>query len=229
MANNDKLTVATKEDYTFELLLNDIHDSAAGSEDDALADERAERERKSKLVVLQMLIVKANKYNDDSHRDDEKLRNAIDAKLNADLAGYIYFISQNPQFDYSWNYLRKRENSYKEFLVEGIRFLENVLADINMLAGMPRIAKDVHVVMNDIIDVKLTADKSFVKTGVLWENFHRMATVKRSYSFIVKSKDSILVAGMRKEASDAEKLMTAALAMINEQKNIQNGQEAKVD
>lgn len=229
MANNDNLTVATKEDYTFELFLNDIHDSAAVGEDDALADERTERERKSKLVVMQMLIVKANEYNDDSHRDDEKLRNAIDAKLNADLAGYIFYISQDPQFDYSWNYLRKRENSYKEFLVEGIRFLENVLADINMLAGKHRIAKDVHIVMNDIFDVKLTADKLFVKTGVLWENFHRMAAVKRSYSFTVKLKDCILVTGMRKEASDAEKLMDAALAMINEQKERKNEQEAKVD
>lgn len=229
MANNDKLTVATKEDYTFELLLNDIHDSAAVGEDDALADERAERERKSKLVVLQMLIVKANEYNDDSHRDDEKLRNAIDAKLNADLAGYIYFISQNPQFDYSWNYLRKRENSYKEFLVEGIRFLENVLADINMLANKPRTMKDVHVVLNDIFDVSLTGEKPFVKTCVLWENFHRMAAAKRTYSFTVMSNDCILVTGKRKDASDAEKLMTVALAMIKEQKDVQNEQEAKVD
>jgi len=231
MVNNDKLTVTTKEEYTFEMLLNDIQESTAGGENDALADDRAERERMSKLIVMQMLIVKASEFNDESYHDDEKLRNAIDVKVNGDahLSGYIFFISQNPQFDYSWNYLRKRENSYKEFLVEGIRFLENVLADINMLAGKHRIAKDVHIVMNDIFDVKLTADKPFVKTGVLWENFHRMAAVKRSYSFTVKLKDCILVTGMRKEASDAEKLMDAALAMINEQKERKNEQEAKVD
>lgn len=216
MANNDKPTVTTKEEYTFELLLNDIQNSAARGEDDALADDRAERERMSKLIVLQILIVKANEYNDDSHRDDDKLRNAIDAKVNTDLAGYIFFISQNPQFDYSWNYLRKRENSYKEFLIEAIRFLENVLADINMLAGKPRTTKDVHVVMNDIIDISLTGEKPFVKADVLWENFYRMATVKRAYGFTVKSKDCILVAGKRKDAQDAEKLIDAALAMLNE-------------
>lgn len=220
MANNDKLTVTTKEEYTFEMLLNDIQESAAGGENDALADDRAERERMSKLIVMQMLIVKANEYNDDSHRDDEKLRNAIDAKLNADLAGYIYFISQNPQFDYSWNYLRKRENSYKEFLVEAIRFLENVLADINMLAGKPRTPQDVHVIVNDIIDISLTGEKPFVKADVLWENFNRIATVKRTYGFTVKSKDCILVAGKRKDASDAEKLIDTAFAMLNRTEGI---------
>ena len=231
MANNDKLTVATKEEYSFDMLLSDIHDSAAEGEDAAQADDRTERERMSKLVVMQMLIDKANEYNDDSHRDDEKLRNAIEAKVNGDahLLGYIFFISQNPQFDYSWNYLRKREKSYKDFLVEAIRFLDNVLADINMLANKPRNTKDIHVVIGDIFDVSLTGEKPFVKTFVLWENFHRMATVKRTYSFTVKSKDCILVTGKRKDASDAEKLMGGALAMIKDQNDVQNEQEAKVD
>ena len=185
MVNNDKLTVTTKEEYTFEMLLNDIQESAAGGENDALADDRAERERMSKLIVMQMLIVKASEFNDESYHDDEKLRNAIDVKVNGDahLSGYIFFISQNPQFDYSWNYLRKREKSYKEFLVEAIRFLENVLADINMLAGKPRTPKNVHVIVNDIIDISLTGEKPFVKADVIWENFNRIATVKRNYGF----------------------------------------------
>ena len=222
MVNNDKLTVTTKEEYTFEMLLNDIQESAAGGENDALADDRAERERMSKLIVMQMLIVKASEFNDESYHDDEKLRNAIDVKVNGDahLSGYIFFISQNSQFDYSWNYLRKRENSYKEFLVEAIRFLENVLADINMLAGKPRTPKDVHVIVNDIIDISLTGEKPFVKADVLWENFNRIATVKRTYGFTVKSKDCILVAGKRKDASDAEKLIDTAFAMLNRTEGI---------
>ncbi|MBR0037419.1 MAG: hypothetical protein IJP70_07240 [Bacteroidales bacterium] len=218
MAKNDKkLTVASKEDYTFQMLLNDIQESALVGEEDSQAGDKAERERQSKLIVLQMLIDRANEYNDESHRDDEKLRNAIDVKVNNDvyLAGFIFYISQNPQFDYSWNYLRKRGNSYKEFLVEGIRFLDNVLADINMLAGKSRTHKDVHVVMNDIIDVSVTGEKPFVKACVLWENFHRIASIKRDYNFTVKSKECILIAGKRKKAADAERLIDAALVMLN--------------
>lgn len=218
MAKNDKnLTAAPKEDYTFQMLLNDIQESALGGEEDSQAGDKEERERQSKLIVLQMLIDRANEYNDESHRDDEKLRNAIDVKVNNDvyLAGFIFYISQNPQFDYSWNYLRKRGNSYKEFLVEGIRFLDNVLADINMLAGKSRTHKDVHVVMNDIIDVSLIGEKPFVKASVLWKNYHRMASIKRDYNFTVKSKECILIAGNRKNAADAERLINAALVMLN--------------
>lgn len=218
MAKNDnKLTVASKEDYSFQMLLNDLQESALVGEEDSQAGDKAERERQSKLIVLQMLIDRANEYNDESHRDDEKLRNAIDVKVNNDvyLAGFIFYISQNPQFDYSWNYLRKRGNSYKEFLVEGIRFLDNVLADINMLAGKSRTHKDVHVVMNDIIDVSLIGEKPFVKACVLWENFHRMASIKRDYNFTVKSKECILIAGNRKKAADAERLIDAALDVLN--------------
>ena len=218
MANNEKtLAVAPNEVYTFQMLLDDIQESVIINDEDAQTDDKASRERQSKLIVLQMLIDRANEYNDESHRDDEKLRNAIDVKVNNDvhLAGFIFYISQNPQFDYSWNYLRKRESSYKEFLIEGIRFLDNVLSDINMLARKTGTTKDVHVVMNDIIDVSLTGEKPFVKASVLWENFHRIATVKRDYNFTVISKECILMAGRRKKASDAEKIIDAALAMLN--------------
>ena len=218
MAKDDKNPAVTaKEEYTFQLLLNDIQESALENEEDGQSGDKAARERQSKLIVMQMLIDKSNEYNDYSHRDDEKLRNAIDVMVNNDvhLAGFIFFVSQNPQFDYSWNYLRKRENSYKEFLVEGIRFLASVLADANMLAGKPRTQKDVHVVMNDIIDISLTREKPFVKASVLWENFHRIASVTRDYNFTVKSKECILITGKRKKATDAEKLIDAAIAMLN--------------
>ena len=199
------------------MLLNDIQESALVGAEDAQVGDKAVRERQSKLIVLQMLVDRANEYNDDSHRNDDKLRNVIEVKVNNDvyLAGYIFFISQNVQFDYSWNYLRKRENSYKEFLVKGIRFLENVLVDINMLIGKPRTHKDVHVVMHDIIDVSMTGERPYVRVGVLWENFHRIATIKRDYIFAVKSKECILVAGMRKEPTDAEILVDAALTVLD--------------
>lgn len=222
--NNKELAVASKEEYTFQMLLNDIQESALGNDDDVKDDEKSARERKSKLIVMQMLVVKANEYNDERHRDDGKLGNAIDVKVNNDihLAGYIFFVSQNPQFDYSWNYLRKLENSYKEFLVEGIRFLDNVLADINMFVEKPRTHKVVHVVMHDIIDVSITGGKPFVKVRVLWENFHRLATVKREYSFTVKAKDCILVAGKRKKATDAEKLINMALEVLDKKDEKEN-------
>ena len=83
-----------------------------------------------------------------------------------------------------------------------------------MLARKTRTTKDVHVVMNDIIDVSLTEEKPFVKASVLWENFHRLAMLKRNYHLTVKCKECILVTGIRKVAADAEKLIDTALNML---------------
>lgn len=71
MENNEKkLMTAPKEQFTFEMLLHDIQECALYDEDEALSDDKAMRERQSKLIVVQMLIDKANEYNDDVHRDD---------------------------------------------------------------------------------------------------------------------------------------------------------------
>ena len=217
MVKNEKeQKVVLKERYSFEMLLNDIKESAF-CDDETQGDDQTERERKSKLIVIQMLIDKANEYEDDAYRDDEKLRNAIDVKVNGDvyLSGYIFYISQNPQFDYSWNYLRKSESKYKEFLIEGIRFLDNVLVDINMLVGKKGAGKDIHVEINDLFDVSLVKDAPYVKCRVLWKNFHRLSMIKRDYNFTVKSKDCILLSGSRKKSSDAENIINEAIAMIN--------------
>ena len=217
MAKNEKTPVmANKGDYTFVDLLDDIMKSAELNDGESQDAEKSRRERLSKLIVVQMLIDLANSYNDCEHQKDEKLRNVIDVKVSGDafLSAYIFYVSQNPQFDYSWNYLRKKENNYKEFLFEGINFLRNVLVDINMLAGKPRELQNVHVGFNDIFDVQLIAEKPFVRTDVQWENFHRLAMVKRNYHLTVKCKECILVTGTRKVASDAEKLIDTALNMV---------------
>ena len=54
-----------------------------------------------------------------------------------------------------------------DFLVNGIRFLENILVDINMLLEKSRSLQGIHVVMNDIIDVHLTEGKPGLKIYVL--------------------------------------------------------------
>lgn len=224
MEKNEKALVANEVKYTFGELIDDILMSAECNNDEAQDAEIARRERQSKLIVVQMLIDLANSFNDDSHQEDEKLRNAIDVRVKGDsfLSAYIFYVSQNSQFDYSWNYLRKKENSYEDFLFEGILFLRNVLFDINMFAKKPRNMQNIHVVFNDVFDVFLVKEKPFVKTEMLWENFHRLAIVKRNYHLTVKCEECILVTGTRKVATDAEKLIDAALDVFGN-----NGNEFK--
>jgi hypothetical protein len=208
-----------KVEYTFNMLLNDIQDSNIKENADGVApNDNAEREYQHKLVIMQMLIYFAASYRSAEYNDNDKLGIAIDVKVNNDelLSGYLFHVSQNPQFDYSWNYMRKRKKSYSGFLVEAVRFLNNVINDINMLTSKPRVASEVHVVFDDIFDVVLTNEMPYVKTHVFWENFYRMAVIKRNYKIGIKTKDCLLVAGSRKKPSDSEKLIDAALDKVKE-------------
>ena len=181
-----------KENYTFGILFNDIlADSIEGMEISE-SDVKSNREYKSKLIVVQMLLGLAESYKTENYNNNEKLRNAIETIVDGDeqLSGYIFFVSQNPQFDYSWNYMRKCRTNYIEFLVNSIRFLNNVLVDINLLTCKSWPGNNIHVVFHDILDVELTSVVPFVKSRLLWENFYRLAMVKSDYNIVVKIKNN---------------------------------------
>lgn len=202
--------------YSHEMLLSDIQDYPEIGNEDTYVVNEAGREHKHKLIVMQMLLYFAASFCDEEYRNEEKLKNGIKVKVDNDelLAGYLFHVSQNSQFDYSWNYMRKRIMSYIDFLADASQFINNVLADINMLTSKPRAGADVHVIFEDILDVVLINDAPYVKTKVLWENFYRVATVNKEYSFCVVKKDNVLLTGLRKKVEDAEKLYNAAFEMI---------------
>lgn len=213
---NKNMAGVRKDEYTFDILLNDIQsEPTEGNKRDETCDKTG-REYESKLIVIQMLIGLAELYKTENYKDDEKLRNAIEIKVNGNeqLSGYIFYVSQNPQFDYSWNYMRKRKANYKEFLANSVRFLINVLDDINILAGKPLAGKHMHVVFNDILDVTFINEKPYVTTRLIWDIFYHLSAVKSEYNVSVKFKESVLMAGIRKEPSDMEKLIDSALEII---------------
>lgn len=213
MGKIDKKKVSEETvEYTFDLLLTDI---AEINEKGKIYD-NVKREYHSKLIVIQMLICLANSYKTEDYKDDKKLSNAIDIEVKGNelLSGYIFFISQNSQFDYSWGYLRKCEINFKEFLINSVRFLNNVLTDINMLAAKPIVGRNMHVVFHDILDITFTSVRPFVKACLLWENFYRLVTVKSEYNISVKVNECILMVCGRKEPSDTGKLIDAALKKL---------------
>lgn len=204
-----------KEVYTLNLLLKDIQDAAIG-DNEGEVDERAQREYQDKLIVMQMLIKLAVAYSGKEYENEEKLKNAIDVVLkgNEQLSGYMFFMSQNPQFNYTWSYMRKRRGRYGEYLAEAVRFLKNVVEDINLLAGAPREGNEMHVVFGDLIEVALLEGTPSMRSSVLWKNFCHMATMKKVYNVSVKMKDNVLVAGIRKECAEVGKLMDMALYIV---------------
>ena len=208
--------------YNLDTLLDDIQSGSEELAGDAKASDNAKRESKYKLIIIQMLAKMAQTYGGEEYNDDEKLRRAIVTKLNLDemLSGFLFFMSQNPQFDYSWNYMRKRKVSYADFLVNAIRFLNNVVMDVNVLAGEATEEKEIHVVINDLFDVELGNVEPFVRPRIKWENLQLVVTLKKGYSVSVCKKDYVLATGNRKDAEDVVRLKGKALKrLVNSQNN----------
>ena len=217
MEKNNKKADVKRVNYSFDMLRNDILTAPTEDNEKLETGDKYLREYQSKLIVAQMLSYLAESYETENYKDNELLRNAIETKVDGDeqLSGFLFFVSQNPQFDYSWNYMRKCRTNYIEFLVNSIRFLNNVLVDINLLTGKPWSGNNIHVVFHNILDVELTCEEPFVKARLLWENFYHLVTVKSDYDIIVKANDTLLKASGRKEPSDMKKLIDSVFEMVN--------------
>lgn len=217
MEKNNKKADVKRVNYSFDMLRNDILTASTEDNEKLETGDKYLREYQSKLIVAQMLSYLAESYETENYKDNELLRNAIETKVDGDeqLSGFLFFVSQNPQFDYSWNYMRKCRTNYIEFLVNSIRFLNNVLVDINLLTGKPWSGNNIHVVFHNILDVELTSEEPFVKARLLWENFYHLVTVKSDYDIIVKANDTLLKASGRKEPSDMKKLIDSVFEMVN--------------
>lgn len=217
MEKNNKKADVKRVNYSFDMLRNDILTAPTEDNEKLEIGDKYLREYQSKLIVAQMLSYLAESYETENYKDNELLRNAIETKVDGDeqLSGFLFFVSQNPQFDYSWNYMRKCKTNYIEFLVNSIRFLNNVLVDINLLTGKPWFGNNIHVVFHNILDVELTSEEPFVKARLLWENFYHLVTVKSDYDIIVKANDTLLKASGRKESSDMKKLIDSVFEMVN--------------
>lgn len=217
MEKNNKKADVKRVNYSFDMLRNDILTVPTEDNEKLETGDKYLREYQSKLIVAQMLSYLAESYETENYKDNELLRNAIETKVDGDeqLSGFLFFVSQNPQFDYSWNYMRKCRTNYIEFLVNSIRFLNNVLVDINLLTGKPWSGNNIHVVFHNILDVELTSEEPFLKARLLWENFYHLVTVKSDYDIIVKANDTLLKASGRKEPSDMKKLIDSVFEMVN--------------
>ena len=222
MEKNNHKTDVKKVNYSFDMLRNDILTAPTEDNEKLETGDKYLREYQSKLIVVQMLSYLAESYETENYKDNELLRNAIETKVDGDeqLSGYLFFVSQNPQFDYSWNYMRKCRTNYIEFLVNSIRFLNNVLVDINLLTGKSWPGNNIHVVFHNILDVELSCEEPFVKARLLWENFYHLVTVKSDYDIIVKANDTLLKASSRKEPSDMKKLIDSVFEVVNNQSKI---------
>lgn len=214
MGNNETIIKTDKSAYTFQMLIDDINE-AGEHNNEQKANKNADREYGSKMIVANMLIKIANEHSSEEYSRD-RLRISIEMKLNEDgfLSGYMFFVSQNPVFDYTWNYMRQCKKKYAEFLTDAVFFLKNVLADSNNIRDLLLRRNEVHIVFNDLIDVSSNKESTQLNGKILWENFHLLSTIGQSYYFCIKHKESTILSGMRNGQNDVITLAKAALKLL---------------
>lgn len=209
-----------KRKYNHDTLLDDIQGGFEDMVGDVKASNKAKREDKNKLIIMQMLIKLAQAYSGEEYRDDVKLCWDIETKLNGNelLSGFLFFVSLNPQFDYSWNYMRKRKLNYADFLVDAIRFINNVIADVNVLTENPTNEEGIHVVMNELFDIELCNVEPYVKSNFKWENLKHIVVVKKEYNICVCKKDNTLATCSREDSGTITTLKAIALKRLAKSK-----------
>lgn len=209
-----------KRKYNHDTLLDDIQGGFEDMVGDVKASNKAKREDKNKLIIMQMLIKLAQAYSGEEYRDDVKLCRDIETKLNGNelLSGFLFFVSLNPQFDYSWNYMRKRKLNYADFLVDAIRFINNVIADVDVLTENPTNEEGIHVLMNELFDIELCNVEPYVKSNFKWENLKHIVAVKKEYNICVCKKDNTLATCSREDSGTITTLKAIALKRLAKSK-----------
>lgn len=216
-SNELRKTTAKEGKYTLERLLNDILDSSNENCSENDNDNKATREHRAKKVVIQMLIEQADAYRSDIYKNAEKLSTALDVKVKEDkwMSGYMFYVSQNPNYDYSWNYMRRQVGGYVEFLCNAVRFFTNVIDDINATADRLIGKKNVQVIFSDIIEVAPTQEGTCLKARLIWEKFNTVASFNPVYQITVKVKEVVLMIGTRNGSTDAAELIEKAIKLFD--------------
>lgn len=108
--------------------------------------------------------------------------------------------------------------NYADFLVDAIRFINNVIADVNVLTENPTNEEGIHVVMNELFDIELCNVEPYVKSNFKWENLKHIVAVKKEYNISVCKKDNALATGSREDSGTITTLKAIALKRLAKSK-----------
>lgn len=152
----------------------------------------------------------------------------IAQQLEADrlLFGYTFFLSSNPDYDYTWTYHHQKEDKYVEFICNACLFLLYVLKDINFIHQNYEVNTNVCFVFNDILEVTFTKTVPVAKAKLIWDNFTQIARIQKGYYAAIKHDTANIAtkyvsfdAAMHDEAF--KQLISFGMLMLDKSKTLQ--------
>lgn len=105
------------------------------------------------------------------------------------LFSYTFFLSSIPAYNYTWTYQRQSIDRFIEFIYQACRFIHYVVADIRVIQSNYSINGKISIEFHDLFEVKF-GENPAITTIMNWENFHRIADVKRGYYVSIKCEDT---------------------------------------
>lgn len=174
--------------YTADHLLKDIYKNQ--EERSKVAPDQCAQDIYKLKVFNFLCSLKVVQYKDGSsypeiNQDDiEQL-----IEKDACLFSYTFFLSSIPSYNYTWTYQRQTIDRFIEFIWGACQFIHYVVTDIKVIQSHYCINEKISIEFHDLLEVKFGKD-STAKTIMIWENFHRIADVKRGYYISIKCEDT---------------------------------------
>lgn len=140
------------------------------------------------LKLFQFLCQKADNVRDEVTTAHQLDRSKIEQQLEADtfLFGYTFFLSTNPDYDYTWTYHLQKENKYVDFICNACLFLLYVLKDIDFIHQEYEVNNKLSLVFNDVLEVNFSKTMPMVKTKLIWDNFTQITRIQKGYYVAIK-------------------------------------------
>lgn len=175
--------------YTISQLIDDI------AEEISCDNTNVSHERIYKMKVIQSIFdlnLNESTFNILNKKElEEKIDRYVDE--NEQLFGYTFFLSANPNFNYTWTFLRKRMKDYKVFLLEVSIFIRQIVDDINTMLSTFKAYTNLEILFNEILCVKFLEKHPYIKSSINWEKFEKIVKIKQPYYISAKLKNEIIL------------------------------------
>lgn len=191
----NKTLEPSKDTYSLERLWNDI--SAQYDKDENDDEGNDMRDKMQKYKVFSHLINLAEKTNGYDEADICDVVKLSEEQHNA-LFAYTLFLSVNPQFDYSWSFLRKQWDSYIETLGNLCVFINQFVSHVNTIQNHSKQYIGMTFVFANVLKVSLDKKTQDTEVEIIWDNFDSLLKINKEYTISAKLDATLVLSSIQK-------------------------------
>lgn len=189
----------SEEPYSLEKLWNDI--SAQYDKEENEEECTDMRDKILKYKVFSHLINLSEKTNGYEEKDVCDVVKLSEEQYNA-LFAYTLFLSENPQFDYSWSFLRKQWDSYLEMLGNVCAFINQFVSRVNTIQKNSKQYLNMTFVFANVLKVSFDKKTQTSEVEIIWDNFDSLLKINKEYTISAKLDATLMLSSTQKVRED---------------------------